>query len=329
MLALTAALLTGCTGDGQVAAFERAFADDAAVRSLELTSHDNQPFTGGVSGEVFARDALSDADLTALADRVGVYTSQHRDEMRGVVSIVADGIEFAVTGDAADDADAVRWALAVRADERVRSAEVDATFVGMVGVDVEAAVGLLRDLDGLLAGGDRVPDVVVRSEDGAVSVRDDAAPGSGGHGGVARALAVWDALADGVPLSGMRLHDGQLVVTLRSEADLKRAQQRVASMPVEGDHSDDAEVWFASDLVRLGDSDGGRAREVIAALDADVAARIVYIWQSDARLQVTVRSAGDQDAVADAVEAVLPAGTTEASVAVEGEEGSSVDLRTR
>ncbi len=316
-LALTAVLVSGCTGDGEAGAFAAEFGDDPAVASLELTSHDNQPFTGGVSGQVVAREGLTDHEVSALVDRLSSYTRENGERMRGLVSLLADDVELIITGHLETDAAAVGTALALRADERVMSAEIAESFIALVSADVGAAVELIRDLPELTATAppEARVELFVRTEDRVVDVGD--APQR-----VAGALAAWDALVAEVPLTGMRLRDDVLVMTLAQEADYARAAERARVLLPEAE----PRLAFASELIRLGESDGVRARDLVDRLDAHDLERIAYVWESGSRLQIAVTSKRHMDAVARSVTAVLPEGTTEAWVVVDGDPDSRVNL---
>lgn len=316
-LALTAMLVSGCTGDGEAGAFAAEFGDDPAVASAELTSHDNQPFTGGVSGQVVAREGLADHEVSALVDRLSSYTRENGERMRGLVSLLADDVELIVTGHLETDTAAVGTALTLRADERVMSAEIAESFIALVSADVDTAIQLMRDLPALVA---QAPpqarsELFVRTDDRAVDVGD--APQR-----VAGALAAWDTLVVDVPLTGMRLRDDALVMTLAQEEDYALAAAHAAAL------GSDAEprLAFASDLIRLGEANGLRARDLVDRLDAHDLERIAYVWESGSRLQIAVTSKHHMDAVARSVTAALPEGTTQAWVVVEGDPDSRVNL---
>ncbi|WP_243226772.1 hypothetical protein [Microbacterium sp. CIAB417] len=214
-LALTAMLVSGCTGDGEAGAFAAEFAGDPAVASVELTSHDNQPFTGGVSGQVVAREGVADHEVSALADRLSSYTRENGERMRGLVSLLAD-----------------------------------------------------------------------------------------------------------MPLAGMRLRDDALVMTLAKEEDYARAADRAATLTSDGE----PRLAFASDLIRLGETDGALTRDLVERLDDPELECIAYVWESGSRLQIAVTSQRYLDAVARSVTAALPEGTTHAWVVVDGDPESRVDL---
>ncbi|GAA2582746.1 hypothetical protein [Microbacterium binotii] len=316
-LALTAMLVSGCTGDGEAGAFAAKFGDDPAVASAELTSHDNQPFTGGVSGQVVAREGLADHEVSALVDRLSSYTRENGERMRGLVSLLADDVELIVTGHLETDTAAVRTALTLRADERVMSAEIAESFIALVSADVDTAIQLMRDLPALVAQAppEARSELFVRTDDRAVDVGD--APQR-----VAGALAAWDALVAEMPLTGMRLRDDVLVTTLAQEADYARAAERARVLLPEAE----SRLAFASALIRLGESDGARARDLVGRLDASELERIAYVWESGSRLQIAVTAKHHLDAVARSVTAALPEGTTEAWVVVEGNPDSRINL---
>lgn len=318
-LVLTLLLLAGCTGDGEVAAFQRAFADDPAIQEMELTSHDNQPFTGGVSGDVVARSGLSDDEAVRLVGRLSDYTRENRDRMQGRVTLAVDGIQLSIAGDDELDVRAAHLLTVLRADGRVVSAFLGERALGVTGDGAPAAIGMAGDLPDMIDG--MVPGLSeglrVRSADGAVDI---------GGGAITRgaALRLWHALQPDVALTGIRVRDdARIVVTLQREADLTRAERAVAR---EG-FDEGTKVVFASDLVRLGEADGEEARALLAKLSDHARARIAWVWTSGARIEVAVRAEVDIAAMAAEVEAALPAAVDEASLRWEGDPDTRTAIR--
>ncbi len=315
-LVLSVTLLVGCTGDGQVGAFERAFAGDTAIASMDLTSHDNQPFTGGVSGEVYARDGLADSEVADLAHRLSAYAREHGDQMQGLVTLVADGFEMVVSGDDTTDAAAARTLLVLRSDDRVRSGQIESHSITIVAANIDAALSVLRNPPVLLndqASENR--ETFVRTEDRALDLEGEPSQ-------LAAALEGWDALSGEIALEGMRLRDGRLVVTLERERDFARAQQAAASLTAQSGLT----LVFASDLIRLGESEGSRARELLSRLDAELASRVAWVWESGTRLQIAVNNEEDLGVVAAGLSGELPVGTTDATLEIEGVADSRIDL---
>ncbi|GGO59593.1 hypothetical protein GCM10010910_02930 [Microbacterium nanhaiense] len=315
-----AVLLAGCTGDGEAAAFAREFRDDPAVESMELTSHDNQPFTGGVRGDVVVRDTATDGSVSDLVGRIGDYTRANADRMRGRVTLIVDGLKTEVTGDRAVDDAHLRLLLTLRSDDRVRGASIRDAAVGVYGAAADVAIDLARDLPAVVERNTPGEEwlLSVRSEDGAVSLRGDSAIlGTG--------VRLWDVLGSVVPLTGIRVEDtSRIEIALRHESDLPRARAAASELAL----ANDPEVVFASDLVRLGDSDGEDARLLLSRLEEVTRERVVYVWVSDTRMQVAVRNEDDLSALAGPIEAAIPARITEASLVVDGAPDTSVDIRT-
>lgn len=315
-LVLSVTLLVGCTGDGQVGAFKRAFAGDTAIASMDLTSHDNQPFTGGVSGEVYARDGLAESEVVDLAHRLSAYTREHSDQMQGLFTLVADGFEMLVSGDETTDATAARTLLVLRGDDRVRSGQIESYSITIVVADIDAALSVIRNLAELLNDqASESREIFVRTEDRALDL-------GGAPSQLAAAVASWDALSGEIALEGMRLRDGRLVVTLESERDFARARQDAAVLTAQSGLT----LVFASDLIRLGESEGSRARELVSRLDAELVSQVAWVWESGTRLQIAVINKEDLGVVAEGLSGKLPMGTTDATLEVAGAADSRIDL---
>jgi hypothetical protein len=288
------ATLTGCTGDSTASDLAAAFDDDPAVASLELTSADNQPFTGGVSGQVIAHDDLADAEVASLADRLSTYTAENADSMRGRVDLIFDDIRTPITGERDGDDRTTGFALDLRRDPRVvegrvawEDADVHVSATVSAPADALALAGELPD-DIRAAGLGERPSLRVQNADEQVVLTGDAGAW------ISAASAVWSSLG---PLSptGIRATSERVTVALTRESDVERA--RALAGPVAAG----VPLAFASDIVLLGDSDGSAARTMLAALTPVERAGIVHVWQSADRAQVTARTAEDAVALIPAV----------------------------
>jgi hypothetical protein len=299
-LALTAVLvLTGCSGDSFRADFARTFGSDEAVADLELSTVDNMPFTGGVSAEVVARDDLDDADLRALAHRLGAFASERP---AGDVRVVldAEGLSLPVSGDSALTDGRITAALELRDDPRVSSVALaaddsDDRVSGLSLLLSESATA--RDLFALARDApDLLPDaapvhVSVQNSDRSELVSGD--PGVW----IDTAEGTWAAVSAVVPVIGFRAAPERLEVMLGSEADLAAAESAAAS-------TGGSAVAFSSPLVALGDGASGEsARTLLAALDPEVLADLRSVWTDDDRLQLAVDSVDRAVTVAEAVSA--------------------------
>lgn len=303
LLCLALVFTTACTGDGAASEFDDAFRDDPAVASLELTSHDNQPFTGGVSGVLHARAGLTDDEVTDLVDRVSSYTAAHTDSMRGRVAVVADEVTMTVAGDTEGDARDARLLLTLRADERVVAATVAEHLAVTAGdaLDARDLITMLWHEPTITAS---VRTITVDTADGAISVTGD--PVSTALSG-----AVWDAAAQVAELSGIRADDTRIVLRLAHEGDLAAAtaaaRGALAGSPIR--------LAVESDRIRLGsDATGDAARALLTDLTTADAARIAFLWTDDHALQVNAESMAELTALAAAL--VGPATSSFDTVAI-------------
>ena len=305
----------GCTGDGEARAFTAAFGGDPIVESMELTSHDNQPFTGGVSGDVFVNPTATDDEFLDLTARVGDYTREHAERMRGQVSLDIGGLEMAVTGDQSADDESARLLVALRSNPSILSGSVDSASASVESGSAEEAIELARELPALMtdvASGDRWH-LGVRDTAGSVSIAGDAAQ-------FTDAMGVWDAIGAEVPLAGIRARrDERMIVALRHESDLGRAR----AVPLDGG----AEPAFESDLVQLGESDGADARQFLENLAPDERARIAYVWISDVRVQIAVHDEADLVPLVETVDAALPPRIAEARLVWAEDVHTRVEVR--
>jgi hypothetical protein len=313
-------LLTACTGDRAAADFEAAFVDDPAVVSIELTSHDNQPFTGGVSGEVLAAAGLPDDEFSALVDRLSGYTAAHADSMRGQVTVVGEDVSLPVTGVAADDASNARLLLSLRTQPGFLSAALTLDHRAHVAARVVTA-------DDALALAQRVPslaeDAGIAAAPGArVRTADDMTDLSAlSTAQLAEAAAVWAAVTREVPAVGIRADGTAITIALSQESDLARAAAAAASV------RDTSQIRFASDLVRLGDADGALARALWDELGIDARETVDYVWESNAVLQVATIDAGSlPGAVTPVAAAAAEAGAPSVQLRAQEPKEVSVDL---
>jgi len=309
-------LLTGCTGDRAAADFEASFRDDPAVASLELTSHDNQPFTGGVSGDLHAVAGLSDDDLIALVDRVSAYTVEYAESMRGHITVISDAVTLVVRGPQTADASRAAFALGVLAEPGVASVELG-------GADRDTLTARVADVDDAFALVGRLPDMAVAHGLAAAPAfhlrTPDATTDLAGAGGdtLGSAREVWTTLSQALSLSGVRVGDDVITITLADEADAAAAAAIAAGM--------DDTIRFASPTVRLGvDGDGALARGFLAAVSADVRAQIAHVWESAGTLRVAAVAADRVPALLWEIARTTPIDPALVTVGADGEQAVDV-----
>ncbi|TDX76723.1 hypothetical protein EDF35_3418 [Rathayibacter sp. PhB151] len=233
-LALTAVLLmAGCSGDSFRADFARTFGSDEAVADVELAAVEDMPFTGGVSAEVVAREDLSDADVTSLADRLAAFAAKRP---TGDVRILldADDLTLPVSGDQDLTSGRIAAALALRDDPRVESLALaaDDSEDRVSGLSLfladdataDDAFALARDAPALLP--DASPlHVSVQSADRSLLVTGTPGPW------LDDAQRLWSAISAVVPTAGFRADPDHLDVTLTSDADCPAATLAAAAVP--------------------------------------------------------------------------------------------------
>jgi hypothetical protein len=226
-------LLAGCSGDSFRADFTRTFGSDEAVADVELATVEDMPFTGGVSAEVVAREDLSDADVTSLADRLAAFAAKRP---TGDVRILldADDLTLPVSGDVDLTSGRIAAALALRDDPRVESLALAAddsedrvsglSLFLAADATADAAFALARDAPALLP--DAPPlHVSVQSADRSLLVTGTPGPW------LDDAQRLWTAISDAVPTAGFRADPDHLAVTLTSDADRAAATRAAASVP--------------------------------------------------------------------------------------------------
>ncbi|NQX15861.1 hypothetical protein [Rathayibacter sp. VKM Ac-2857] len=226
-------LLAGCSGDSFRADFARTFGRDEFVADLELATVEDLPFGGGVSAEIVAREDLSDADLTSLAERLSDFAAKRP---TGDVRILldADDLTLPVSGDEDLTSGRIAAALALREDPRVESLALaaDDSEDRVSGLSLflseeataDDAFALARDAPALLP--DTPPlHVSVQSADRALLVTGTPGPW------LDDAQRLWTAISAAVPTTGFRADPDHLDVTLTSDADRAAAALAAAAVP--------------------------------------------------------------------------------------------------
>lgn len=315
------ASLAGCaTGDAVHGAFVREFANDPAVVGLDLSSADNQPFTGGVGGEVSLRDDVTDAELRAFAERVRAFAADQGGGEVGAVqgaeqgsrvriSALFDGWRIPVLLDRAQGDALIDVASELRGDARVRAATFTADALAtavssarLEVVDGDAAFALLGASPNLFARLATAPAVTVAT----LPTSPERVVLAGAPGGwLDGADAAYKALHAELSLTGFEAAPDEVKVTLAREADRDRADAIArlalldASLPVR----------IQSDLVTLGPgATGGAARDLLAALPADASGAVESVWTDDRALQLGAAGPEGLAALARAIDAGAGAG---------------------
>lgn len=287
--------LTACaSGDGVKRSFSQQFAGDPAVLSVDLSSADNMPFTGGVGGTVTLRDGLSDAAIRDFAERVGEFATQHAGDGAGSrvrIDLVMSDWAFPVLA-APQANDALLTLLSeLRADQRVDAAtlsskqyQADVTHVTLVAATPAEIPALIIDAPAAFAAAGMSPPMTLKSP------ADEPAPIEvSGHMGpwADAAFRAYDALRAEIPLTSFRAEADAVTVTLAHEVDLDRA--RALTQAALGSTS--AEVFFQSDLVTLfPGARGDQARSLLAQVGPDALAGVVSVWTNDQSATLTLDS---------------------------------------
>lgn len=316
---LLAASLTACmTGDRVHGAFTREFSRDPAVVSMDLSSADNMPFTGGVGGEVVLRDDISDAELRDFTERVRAFAA----DQPGPDTAGGDG-----AGSTAGTSSRVRvtvlydsWRIPVLADESQGAALLDVFGElsrdprvrggGFTSRDFTTAVDSARIevTDGpavfdLLAGQQQVFAALAKAP--RLTVATDASPESNSEpverivvegtpgAWLDAAAATYASLRAAIPLAAFEADASAVSVTLAQESDLGKAREISRALLPGGDSA----VAFQSDVVTLfPGAHGDAARALLAELPARDRARVATVWTDDRALQLGV---ADEPAVAE------------------------------
>jgi len=291
-LFLLTLVLAGCvSGDAVLGSFEREFANDPAVVSVDLSSADNMPFTGGVGGTVVLHDGLHDEQVREFVHRIVDFRAQtngDRNEARVRIDLVMDGWKLPVlaTGDANTALLDVVFALA--RDPRVRSGTIissdfgsDIDHVSLVTATTTDFPTLITEAPAAFAETGQNPLITLHSPEGAESAVEVS--------GVMRAWAqeafgAFEALQDQMPVTSFSAEESEITITLANERDVDAARMVVEH------HLDPAqvEVFYQSDLVTLAPgAHGDRVREALARIDASLQPGLVAVWTDDRSMTVS------------------------------------------
>lgn len=319
--------LAGCmAGSEWVSSFSREFSDDPAVASLDLTTADNMPFTGGVGGTVLLRDGLDDAQTRAISEDVRKFGEQVEsppDDPRFRITLDSDGWTFPVLADASSNSALLDLVLAFRADPRFASGEIRSadyrSTVSHVSVTTthtaDAFTAFSEATTAFSTLGPSAGFTITGPSDPEGSLKLSGNPGPW----VQPAQQVYDALRSTVSLASFRAEESSITVTVSDESDAASAEE-IAMVALDGAPLD---IFVQSDLITLfPGARGTSARSVLAGLDANARDLIVGVWTDDASVSLHVDSVASAGTVA---EALSHAPETSAFTAIELIEGSAAE----
>lgn len=310
LLGASALLLAACSGDSVRGDFARTFGDDPAVAGFELSTADNQPFTGGLSADVRVEPSASDDALRGLVDRLSEFDASRPGTEVHItvrtptltVPIFAEATTSAATIEAALDLAAVADVgsiefTAADADERISA--VTLQLEASAPPEYSTAFALARDIP------DRLAEIAIASGPH-ITLRDPAAhftvqgpPGTWWSDAEATLLSLTDP-APAVPVAGVRASPDGIVITVGDESEVAAATTRIAEQASTNDYP----VAFASPLVSLGsDAAGVPARALLDGLGVADRALIESIWTDDARATFSAASPINAEALASAISA--------------------------
>ncbi|GAA1320446.1 hypothetical protein ACFSWE_04920 [Leucobacter albus] len=293
--------------------FAREFSRDPAVVELDLSSADNQAFTGGVGGEVSLRDDITDAELRAFGERVREFAVDHDTRVLGSagpsnvrISVLFDGWRVPVLLDEAQGDALLDATKELRGDSRVDAVVFNSveftTVVDSATIEIadgDTAFAMLAESPGLFAQLAPSPTLTVTTQPGAAArVVLAGAPGPW----LGSARAAYDGLTAELALTGFEADQEAATITLANEADLARAEA-LARAALQGST---LAVTFQSDLVTLfPGATGGAARALLAELPENARAALESVWTDDRALKL---GATDTAAVAALARAIDGAG---------------------
>ena len=310
LLGASALLLAACSGDSVRGEFARTFGDDPAVAGFELSTADNQPFTGGLRADVRVQPSASDDALRGLVDRLsGFDAARSGTEVRITVRtptltvpIFAEATTSAATIEAALDLAAVADVGSVEltaADDQERVSAVRLQLERSAPSDYSTAFALAREIP------DRLATIAVASGPH-ITLRDPAAhftvqgpPGTWWLDAEATLLSLTDP-APAVRVAGVRASPDSIVITVGDESEVPAATARLAEHALTSDYH----VAFASPQVSLGTAaTGAPARALVDGLGDTERATVESLWTDDARATFTAASPADAEALASALSA--------------------------
>ncbi len=303
-------LLAACSGDSVRGDFARTFGDDPAVAGFELSTADNQAFTGGLSADVDVRPDASDDAFRSLVTQLSAFAAERSGTEVHItvhtpsisLPVVASATTTAAITDAAHDLLTVPGVesvelVAANDAERISAVTLDLSLPSPT--DFTAAFALAREVP------DRLAEIAIASGPH-ITLRDPAAyftvqgpPGSWWSNAEATLLGLTDS-APVAAVTGVRASPDGIVITLDDEFEVAAATARLAKQALTSDYP----VAFASPLVSLGaEATGAPARALLGGLEDADRALIESIWTDDAGATFSAASPADAEALASAISA--------------------------
>lgn len=278
--------LTGClAGSAEVADFTREFADAPAVERLDLSTADNMPFTGGVSGTVFLRPDLDDAQRRAFSEDVRGFGEDligDASDPRYRIDLDADGWRFPVLIDRPANEDVLDLVENYHSDSRVVSGAVRSSDSRRTVDHVSLFVAAPTDVFALFAESEKALPAAARNAaltvetpgDASVAVHVEGRPGPW----LQTAREVYGGILAALPLRAFRVSATELTLKVPDENDAGAAATLAASL-LDGAPVD---VFVQSDLVTLAPgASGATTRALLSGLDAAAHTGLLAVWTDD------------------------------------------------
>lgn len=310
---LLALVLVGCmSGDGVQGAFEREFADDPAVVSVDLSTADRMPLSGGVSGTVVLRDGLDEAQVREFADRLIDFrdrTDGDGAESRVRIDVAVNGWRFPVLATEEASAALLDVVFTLNADTRVLTGTISsadyrgsidhASLVASATAEIPALITAVPAA--FAAKGEHLPITLSSPDDEPSGFEVSGTLGTWAE----EAFHAYEALRAETVVTSFQAEKGTIEVVLGNEADVDSARSVISDAL----GSTPFDVFYQSDLVILfPGARGDQARELLQAMDDESRASIVSVWTDDRSATVSVRSlASVRHVVAQIDAAPLPA----------------------